>query len=321
MGAYEDFNKIKTFEDLNNYIENVSFEELDELCKSIIKKHQMNDYTESKKINNYAKNKAELAIEDLEFRKYLTISDIDFEDSLELAEAVVKKLLELGYKERYDSKIDFEKMDLILPTYKSTIAWECVEDEEYNKNMNKYDIILLAEYILNNSSELYERPTEILISFYILAQQQEIKRDIESLIAKSNEKIQESNNRIDDIEPIIKKSKRKIKNINNNMITIMALFITAFSIIGINIYSLNNALGIQEILLVNSSLVFVLSTLMYMLDIIINDKKLRLLIAVGIAAVFLCGVLYFNNDLPKVNEVEQSPTQSIEVQTNLSTAN
>lgn len=85
---------------------------------------------------------------------------------------------------------------------------------------------------------------------------------------------------IDNSEENIEKVKLELDNINKNIVTIMALLSTVFSIIGLNLYSMNASMTYVGIIILNVSLVFCLSFLFLLLDVLVykSDDKRKIIL-------------------------------------------
>jgi len=101
----------------------------------------------------------------------------------------------------------------------------------------------------------------------------ESKSSIDALSLKYNKEVEEITT--------------EIENFNNNIISIMGIMVTAFSIIGFNIYSLENQFTIPRMVVANTSLAFTLAIAFNMLDHVIFKRKSTM---IGIVA-FIIGLL------------------------------
>ena len=65
---------------------------------------------------------------------------------------------------------------------------------------------------------------------------------------------------------------KKIKNFNANIITIITIIFSAFSIIGFNLFIIQSSLSLNSIIILNLSMVFSLSIVFSILDYLIFEK-------------------------------------------------
>lgn len=281
MDAYEEFNKIKTLEELSEFAVDAKIDKIEEIYESIRNQREFDSYAFSHSTNQFT---IELIVRDIVLGVVSDVEvmglykEIKFEECLELSESVIANRVELYYKEGIETE---ENQKRFIDMFITSISLSLQNKEK--KEIEKVKLVLLAQYIFNNKDRFKIEVRDITRIQFVALRLIEMQKELKSALVNSNIKIEESNNRIDNIEPKLIEAKEdiqdandKIKNINNNMVTIMALFLTAFSIIGVNIYSLDKKFEVNQIVLINSSLVFVLSFLMYLLDKIINAGKANL---------------------------------------------
>lgn len=307
LNIYEKFNRIATLDKFVYFIKSLDNKDLIELYRQIVSEHEMFSYEFSKKINEWTKAIAKESIENecnIAINRFQT--NITFEESVMMAEAITAGFLDIECIEEDGCY----KSENLISDYLNHISWNCFI-EERELDINKYTVLILAKYIFNNITLLSLNVEERLISLYLLEEQKEIEQNIKKIVSELNvtienikyitndikPKIENSEENIIKIEPKLEKVEMDIKDINKNMVTIMAMFITAFSIIGTNIYSITNGLETNQIIVINSSLLFVLSFLMHLLDKIINNGNAKLgKISIELA-VFSFLVILFQNGL------------------------
>lgn len=278
MDVYEEFNQIKTIMDFNNFRENTSVEKMKKICMIIESENNEDNYIFNREINELTKKMAIEVMGNPESSKRVirTEKNTDFAESLILAENVIMDLISVGWVYEYINQEDG----------KTSICCDftVMIDLMHNKELlDRNQVLLIAKYIYNNRENLCYQITEKLVPFYTY--------DTNRMI---NESLKKLDGIIKEITPKLIIAEEGIKSINKNMISIMALFLTAFSIIGVNIYSLDADFKVNQIILVNSSLVFVLSFLMYLLDKIINNGKAKLGKTIFLTAGILIAVLIWN---------------------------
>lgn len=117
--------------------------------------------------------------------------------------------------------------------------------------------------------------------------------------------------KINELDIDLEKKVEKLKDIDERqerfsaeLITIMSLIITAFSIIGFNVYALGVSPNMPTIVIINLSLALVLSFVFLLLDIIVFSKNTKLmLIVVLITATIFGGAMYFFDSKGYINPI------------------
>lgn len=192
----------------------------------------------------------------------------------------VKDSNEDGNRQKSLEQQKFKHNLLIWMLYKFEwkMAWTSFSEDSYQK----IKLIRIRDEIEQDRKQIDD------ILKYIKESQKETHNDRMA--------IEDIKKAIDGSEKNIKKVKLELDNINKNIVTIMALLSTVFSIIGLNLYSMNASMTYVGIIILNVSLVFCLSFLFLLLDVLVyksdDKRKIILLLAPIFSGLMLCLIVW-----------------------------
>jgi hypothetical protein len=112
-------------------------------------------------------------------------------------------------------------------------------------------------------------------------------------IDEYNTKFKESEDKVQSINNKLREAIDKIEKFDINIISILTLLITAFSIIGVNLNTIPNIKEnfIINIITINMSVMFAILTLFWLINIIVYDNRYKIIqYAVLISFISLIGI-------------------------------
>ena len=237
-----------------------------------------------------------LRINDLK-RLYKQIEQIEkekdfysYEFRLSVYNYIQEQTIGLEYGNRNFLEVPISNMDNKQPSYLIDILYymlssEMIDFSEYNKSqidkvcviidnfknhldIDKIKTYLIAMYLMHIDTFTFNL-NAYAVEFKILMKMEKMQKKTEAIVREMHKKMDINNENFDKKLSIFGK---KIKNFNANIITIITIIFSAFSIIGFNLFIIQSSLSLNSIIILNLSMVFSLSIVFSILDYLIFEK-------------------------------------------------
>lgn len=249
-------------------------------------------YSHKELVENFKK----LRIDDLK-RLYKQIEQIEkekdfysYEFRLSVYNYIQGQTIGLEYGNRNFLEVPISNMDNKLPSYLIDILYymlssEMIDFSEHSKSQideicaiidnfkncldtEKIKNYLIVMYLMHIDTFTFNL-TAYAVEFKILMKMEKMQRDTEATVIEMYEKVNVNNKNFGKKLYIFEK---KIRNFNANIITIITIIFSAFSIIGFNLFIIQSNLSLNSIIILNLSMVFSLSIVFSILDYLIFEK-------------------------------------------------